>query len=547
MASVESLENNGRQRLTRDLQHANVTATTLQKEYPHGFRLFVIVAALFVSMFLLALDLTILATAIPKITDEFHRLDHISWYGSAFFLTLGGFQSAWGRLYKYFPLKTSFICAILVFELGSLISGVAPNSTALIIGRAISGVGAAGQSSGSYYIMSLGVEPARRPVFTSVIGAAYGIACVLGPIVGGALASRVTWRWCFYINLPIGGAAAIVIFLFFQPRTSSRKQRRKITLAQKLLKLDPIGALLVMALVVCYILALQYGGLARPWNDSVVIGLLVGFGLISIVFGAWEVFLGDNAMVPLRLLKQRVYLVSCIYWFLFGGGWYIILYYLPIYFQSIDGVSAIGSGIRNLPVIIAVIFSTIFSGSFVTKTGWAQPVMVVGSAIAVLGSCLIYLLDLDTKTGQWIGYQIAAGIGYGSAFQMPMVIAQAVAPVRDLPQVTAIVLSFETVGVSLLLSAAQSAFLNVLVKVLPSTAPSVDPKDVIYTGAGEIRSAFPADQVPGILEAYMKGLKITFAMAIALSGLALLVSVFGIWKKIPTGPPQEEDSDEDDD
>lgn len=309
----------------------------------------------------------------------------------------------------------------------------------MIIGRAISGLGAAGQSSGSYIILSLGVEPAKRPIYTSVLGAAYGIACVLGPIVGGALAANVTWRWCFYINLPIGGVAAGIIFLFFQPRASTVK-RKHLTLSQKLLNMDPLGAVLVMALVVCYILALQYGGLERAWNDSVVIGLLVGFGIISIVFGAWELYLGDSAMVPLRLVSQRIYLVSCIYWFLFGGGWYIILYYLPIYFQSVDGVNAIESGVRNLPVIIAVIFSTIFSGSFVTKTGWAQPVMVVGSVIAVIGSCLIYQLDIDTSTGQWIGYQIAAGIGFGSAFQMPMVIGQAVARAEDITQVTAIIL-----------------------------------------------------------------------------------------------------------
>ncbi|RMZ83865.1 hypothetical protein DV737_g1486, partial [Chaetothyriales sp. CBS 132003] len=458
---------------SKDLQDVDTKQVAKGKDYPTGFRLFVIVAALFTSMFLLALDLTILATAIPKITDEFHRLDHISWYASAFFLTLGGFQSSWGRIYKFFPLKTSFICSILLFELGSLISAVAPSSAALIVGRAISGVGAAGQSSGSYYIMSLGVEPSKRPVYTSILGAAYGIACVLGPIIA-----------------PIGGAAAAIIFLFFQPRTSSRgKRSRQLSLREKLTKMDPVGVLLVMALVVCYILALQYGGLERPWRDPVVIGLLIGFAVISISFVAWEVYMSDNAMVPLRLVKQRVYLVSCIYWFLFGGGWYIVLYYIPIYFQSIDGVSAIQSGVRNLPVIIAVIFSTIFSGSLVTKTGWAQPVMVVGSIIAIIGTCLLYRLDIGTTTGQWIGYQIVAGVGYGSAFQMPMVIGQAVAPVKDLPQVTAIILC-------------------------------------------------------GVLKAYMRGLKMAFAVGIVAVGLALLVSVCGVWKRIPTGPPQDEDSDE---
>lgn len=136
-----------------------------------------------------------MATAIPKITDEFDSIDDISWYGSAFFMTLGGFQSMWGKLYKYFPLKTSFLAAIFIFELGSLICGVAPSSTALIIGRAIAGIGAAGCGSGAYTIIAFSAEPKMRATFTGVIGASYGVAAVLGPLVGGALAGNATWRW----------------------------------------------------------------------------------------------------------------------------------------------------------------------------------------------------------------------------------------------------------------------------------------------------------------------------------------------------------------
>lgn len=309
---------------------------TEEQLYPSSFRLAAVVTALVLSMFLASLDMTIIATAIPKITgklsfllahehvtdlansDQFKSLDNVGWYGSAFFLTVSSFQSVWGRTYKYFDMKSVFLTSIFIFEVGSLICGVSQNSTTLIVGRAVTGAGAAGVLAGSYSIVAFAVPPSRRPAFTGIMGATYGVASVLGPLLGGAFTdSAVGWRFCFFINLPIGAISAAIIFFVFQtPAASKSEEARRATLTEKIKQMDLIGVATIMPAILCLLLALEWGGVTKPWNSRDVIGTLVGFGVLMIAFGMVEWLQGDRAMVVPYIMKQRVIWVGSLSGFL---------------------------------------------------------------------------------------------------------------------------------------------------------------------------------------------------------------------------------------
>lgn len=230
-----------------------------QDEYLSGPRLVLLLLSLMLGVFLLALDLTILSNAIPSITRSFHSLSDVAWYSSTFSLTTAPLQSAYGKAYRYFDQKNTFLTSIAIFELGNLLSALAPNSPVLIIGRAVSGIGGGGIITGAFSIIA-GVAPPRRvPTCMGLLGVTFGFASVAGPLLGGALTSGPGWRWCFWINLPLGAVAAAVVMVVFTTPKAARPSVG-ISMSEKLLQMDPAGVALFIISEVTFILAMQMGG-----------------------------------------------------------------------------------------------------------------------------------------------------------------------------------------------------------------------------------------------------------------------------------------------
>lgn len=293
--------------------------------------------------------------------------------------------------------------------------------------------------------------------------------------------------------------------------------------------MDLLGTFTIMAAVICYLLALQWGGVTKAWKNSDVIGTLVGFGIFLILFVIIEWRMGERSLMPVRLLKQRNILVCCFYILFVVGPMFILIYYLPIYFQSIKNVSASQSGVRNVPFILSVSIFTIISGGLITVFGHFAYLMVIGAVIATVGSGLIYMFDINTGAGEWIGYQIIAGVGTGLACQIAIIVNQASVEPSDLATVSAMTLFLQTIGGAFWVSAGQSAFINRLVQKLPETAPNVNPQLVAAVGATDLRKVFSPEDIPGILRAYMDGLKTAFILAIALGGVSVVISLFPRW------------------
>jgi hypothetical protein len=323
-----------------------------------------------------------------------------------------------------------------------------------------------------------------------------------------------------------------VLAIFLSFHTPEVAKPKKASVREKIIQMDIPGVGIIIGAMTCYLLALQWGGTTKSWGSRDVIGTLVGFGVLIIIFVLVEYVTAERALVARRLITSRTIAALCVFNFFASGVFFTLLYYLPIYFQTARGASAQQSGIDNIPFVLAAGLFSLVSGGIISKTGHYGPIMAVGSALSTVGAGLIYTLEIDSSSGKWIGYQVLLGVGLGLIFQIPSMVGQSISKPSDIAAVSAIVLFFQILGGSIWVSAAQAGFVNRLVGAVGRYAPGVDPAVVVVTGATDIRRVFPPEQVAGVINAYMDGLKTPFTVIVACACAMFVLAFAPKWNKI---------------
>ncbi|KAH8898745.1 MFS gliotoxin efflux transporter glia [Thozetella sp. PMI_491] len=502
-------------------------ASSNHDEYPGGFKLLAITVGLVLSIFLSALDTTIIATAIPSITDEFGSIRNIAWYGSAYQVTNTAFQSAWGKAYRYFPLKTVFMLSIAVFEIGNVICAAAPSSATLILGRVVAGVGGGGVMTGAFIIIATTVKPRYRPAYMGVLGFTFAGASVLGPLMGGALTDGPGWRWCFWISLPVAAVAALTMFIFF---TAPANPLGETPLKTKIAHTDPVGALLATGALSCFVMAMHWAG-TLDWSSIQIKGSLAGFGTMTAAFLANEWFMGPKAMLQLHLFKKRSIVLNLAFSFFLAGMYFPLLFSLPVLFQSVNNDSAAQSGIRLIPLVLGVSIFTMLTNVVLTVWRHYNPLLVCSALVGTAGILLIYkAADASTSTGAWIGFESLTAAGVGIALQIPMIANQDAVSRDDIAGVTSLSLFMENLGTAIFVATSEATFTTGLVSSLQQNVPSVDPTVVIDAGVTQLRNVFvqPAE-LAGILRAYLDGCKVSHTVSVACGAATAVVSLVGAW------------------
>jgi MFS family permease len=341
---------------------------------------------------------------VPTISKQFSSFGDIAWYEAGFLLPFCVLQLLFGRIYQFYSIKLTLIVNTAIFEIGSIICATAPNSKALIVGRVITGIGGAGVPPGALLLITYLVPVQARPKYIGSLGSVFGITSIIGPILGGYLTS-VSWRWCFWINLPVGGVSMVMLMLLTPKCTPPVK--RAATWKGKFFELDPFGFVLIATSLICLLLAIQFGSNQYKWSSGVVIALFVIAGVSGAAFIAFQIWRGEKGTIPPQIISQRSILAGSIASLGIGSVLVLFSFYLPIWFQVIQGKSPEDSGLSLIPLLLSVVFAVIASGIFASAVGYYMPPMVLGSALAIVGAGLISTWSVDVDSGKWIGFQVS--------------------------------------------------------------------------------------------------------------------------------------------
>ncbi|KAG0274365.1 hypothetical protein BGZ95_009870, partial [Linnemannia exigua] len=479
-----------------DLEQQHESQALSKPSPSRGIRLFLLTVGLFIGCFLASMDLTIIATALPQIASEFNAQSQMSWVATSYLLAYTAFQAIYGRFSDIFGRKSMYLFACTIFLVGSIGCGAASSMTMLILFRAIQGMGGSGLFSLMLIIASDLFETLdERARFQTIVGLAFGVSGVVGPLLGGVFVEHSTWRWCFYMNLPLGVVAFGLVGKFLDVPFERSNLRRKLA------RVDYAGVMLVIAAVLCLLLPLAWGGTTYAWDSGVIIALFV----VSVVLVVALIFVERRAAEPilpmsLFLNREVVILVSviCLMGVVFMG----CTYYVPVYLQIVKRVSTTNSGLRLMPCIFGLVFSTAVSSVLLKRFKDYRVFISTGCAILTLAVGLFILFDVDTSLAEQLTFVLLMGLGQGLIFQNCVLACQDCTEPHERAVATGLVAFINSignsVGVAICGMVLNNALLNQLDKLPVESRRIVDEMNVVenINAIGELKG----DVYLGVIE-----------------------------------------------
>jgi EmrB/QacA subfamily drug resistance transporter len=466
-------------------------------------------------MLLAALDQTIVATALPRIVADLNGLNHLSWVVTAYLVTSTVTVPLYGKLSDLYGRKRLFMIAITLFLVGSALCGAAQTMTELILFRGLQGLGAGGLIPLTFAVIGDLFSPRERGRFQGLTGAVWAVAAVVGPLLGGYLTDSASWRWIFYINLPVGVIALVVVATTMHIPSHRREHR-----------IDYPGAALLTAGTVLLLLAAVWGGQNYPWGSAQILGLLLGGGALIAAFLAVETRAAEP-ILPLALFSNSIFAVSSAATLVIGAVLFGALIYIPLFVQGVTGGSATNSGVVLIPLSLGWVLTSVVSGYLISRTGRYRRFPIAGSLIVVVGFWLLTRMDIHTSSLTTTGDMLVIGFGMGLVAQTYVLAVQNAVPPREMGTATASVLFFRSIGGAF----AVAAFGSILTTRLRSelavqlghAANTVDVQRILQApGSG---NRLGSQMVDGIRSALSSSLHSVFVVCFVLALVALVVSV----------------------